>query len=171
MSNDSVREVRDKRVKAAERWRPERVRTLLVAEAPPQASNRYFYFDNVPDHDDLFRYVVRGCFGVLPDRPEKTYWLERLRNEGIFLIDLQLDPVDGSSLSEHVPNLVSRCRALSPERIILIKVTVYDAAFKKLKAAGLPVVDERIPFPGSGRQPEFEVSFGRALSARPPVAA
>jgi hypothetical protein len=36
------------------------VRLLLVAEAPPAALDRYFYFEDVPRHDSLFRYVARA---------------------------------------------------------------------------------------------------------------
>jgi hypothetical protein len=64
-----------------------------------------------------------------------------------------------------VSDLVARVTALSPEKIILIKATVYDTAFEALHAAGLPVVNERIPFPGSGQQKRFEAAFARALAA------
>jgi hypothetical protein len=39
--------------------------------------------------------------------------------------------------------------------VILVKVDVYDAAFEALRDAGIAVVDERIPFPSTGRQTEF----------------
>jgi hypothetical protein len=42
---------------------------------------------------------------------------------------------------------------------VLIKATVYDAAFEPLAKAGLPVVDEPVPFPGSGQQRRFEKAF------------
>jgi hypothetical protein len=45
--------------------------------------------------------------------------------------------------------------------VILIKATVYDVAFYALREARLPVVDERVPFPGSGQQKRFE---GRVCS-------
>jgi hypothetical protein len=32
---------------AARRYRPERIDLLLVAEAPPPADDRYFYFEHV----------------------------------------------------------------------------------------------------------------------------
>jgi len=93
--------------------------------------------------------------------------LGQLRERGVFLIDLSPDPVASLRLSEFVPQLVSRVRALGPEKIILIKATVYDAAFQALREERLPVVDARIPFPGSGQQKRFEVAFARALKARP----
>jgi hypothetical protein len=62
-----------------------------------------------------------------------------------------------------VASLVERCRQLQPRAIILIKATVYDAAYRPLREAGLPVIDQRIPFLGSGRQREFLTAFGQAL--------
>lgn len=116
-------------------------------------------------HDWLFRAVVRA---LLPNaeltRSNKASLLAELRDRGVFLIDLKPDPVDGSDLSPHVPALLARIAELEPERIILIKADVYDAAYGALDAAGLPVSKVRVPFPSSGRQREFAVAFGRALA-------
>lgn len=49
--------------------------------------------------------------------------------------------------------------------MILIKSDVYDYAYGPLVEAAQPAVDVRIPFPGSGRQKEFEVKFKQALEA------
>lgn len=156
------------RTRAAERYRPERVRILLVAQMPPVVEApdppRYFYFENVTKHDHLFRAVARGVLGIEPDRSNKATWLARLCDEGVFLIDLKSDPLDPRPLTDFVPSLVERCRLLAPERIILIKADVYDAAFGALRAAGLPVSNVRIPFPSSGRQREFGEAFAAALS-------
>jgi len=137
-----------------------------VAEAPPRALDRYFYFLDVPTQDSLFRSVVRAVLKDEPSRTEKASQLARLRDAGVFLIDLMLDPMSDRSLSEHVPSLIQRCRSLSPRRIILIKATVHDAAYWRLQEAGLPVIDERIPFPGSGQQRKFADAFRRALRKR-----
>src|SRR5205823_6407163 len=48
---------RARRRQAAERYRPDVVDLLLVAEAPPSAPDRFFYFEHVTTHDSLFRYV------------------------------------------------------------------------------------------------------------------
>ncbi len=161
------------RERAARRFRPAHVTLLLVAEGPPNALDRYFYFTDVQRQDSLFRYVVKGLLGAEPTRANKKSLLERLEESGVFLIDLWEDPVDGGSLAAQVPDLIERCRALAPERIILIKTTVYDIAHRALREAGLPVVDERIPFPGSGQHRKFEEAFARALAKspveRPPV--
>lgn len=75
--------------------------------------------------------------------------------------------MDDTPLSEAVPDLIRRATRLAPEKVILIKATVYDAAFARLRAAGLPVVDERVSFPGSGQQRRFQEAFARALVSTP----
>jgi hypothetical protein len=137
-------EVRAVRHKAAEKYKPENIRVLLVAEAPPAAEDRYFYFEDVPSNDWLFLGVAEVMLGRMPARSEKPMALAKFREMGVFLIDLKLDPVDGSPLKSYVPDLVVRCRDVNPERIILIKATVFDAASSALQAARLPVVNRRV---------------------------
>lgn len=153
-----------KRARAAAKYQPERVRLLLIAEAPPDSEERYFYFEDVRDKDSLFRYVAKEVLGRVPDRVGKSAALSELRKRGVFLIDVSEDPLSDRSLQADANELIFRCEALQPERIILIKVNVYDDLFVPLTAAGLPVVDVRIPFPGSGQQKRFEASFSEALA-------
>jgi hypothetical protein len=142
---------------------------LLIAEAPPSDLSRYFYFPDVSVQDSLFRNVARSILNTEPDRSNKPFLLERLRHAGIFLIDLSPQPVDGSSLAERVPDLIRRVRRLRPDRIILIKATVYDVAYVPLRDAGLPVLDMRVPFPGSGQQRRFVKAFKQAIGDGSPL--
>lgn len=98
-----------------------------------------------------------------PTRQNKPALLTELRRQGVFMTDLKPDPVDGTRLDHYVSGLVRRARKLDPDHIILIKVDVYDVAFEALRAAGLPVVNERIAFPSTGRQHEFAQGMRRAL--------
>jgi hypothetical protein len=100
-------------------------------------------------------------------RPAKAELPARLRDQGVFLIDLKQDPVDGGSLAAEVPGLVRRVRRLDPVKVIVIKSSVFDLVRDALLDAGLPLVDERVPFPGSGQQRRFEAAFARALRRRP----
>src|SRR5436190_1713336 len=128
----SARRARQRRYRAARRFRPETVRLLLVAEAPPASLDRYFYFTDVRAHDSLFRHVASEILRREPSRENKAELLRLLRDAGVFLIDLKLDPTDGSALASHVPSLIRRARRLEPHKIILIKATVYDAAYRPL---------------------------------------
>lgn len=156
----------ERRSDAAARYRPDRVRLLLVAEAPPRSLDRYFYFEDVPEQDALFRYVVRTVLGKEPARAEKAAHLHLLKACGVFLIDLKPEPkVDGEPLEPFVDDLVARAVGLRPEHVITIKANVCTLTQAPLRAAGLRVVDERVPFPGSGQQGRFVEAMGRALRA------
>lgn len=153
------------RESAALKYLPEKIEVLLVAEAPPNDAYRYFYFEDVSSHDHLFRAVSKVILGKTPNRASKALYLEELKKRGIFLIDLKIDPMDGSDLKQYVPDLLLRCRALNPRRIVLIKATVFDAAYHALVKDGLPVVDQRVYFPSTGRQRQFEEQFSKALAS------
>ena len=70
------------------------MKLLLVAEAPPSALDRYFHLEDVRTQDSLFRYIARSILGVEPTRENKPQLLTRLRNRGVFLIDLRHDPIE-----------------------------------------------------------------------------
>ena len=160
----SPAEWRAVREQAAERFRPRHVRLLLVAEAPPPALDRYFYFPHVTEHDSLFRYVVRLVLGVEPTRSGKLELLDALRDAGVFLIDVCQEPITSKAdLKACVPGLVEPVKLVRPDNVILIKATVHDAAFWALREAKLPVVGNMLPFPGSGQQLRFEAEMASAL--------
>jgi hypothetical protein len=160
---------RQRRSRAAKKYKPAKVKLLLIAEAPPNELERYFYFEDVRAHDWLFRYVAQQILGSRPTPENKPKALAQLRDQGVFLIDLGVDPLTpgGRPLADAVPGLVKRAVALSPEKVIVIKAPVYDATFAALREAGLPVVEVRVPFPSTGQQKKFEAAFAKALKARP----
>ncbi len=83
----------------------------------------------------------------------------------MFLIDLKTDPkVADEPLDSYVPDLVARAVALEPEHLITVKANVCDLCQGPLRRAGLDVVDERIPFPGSGQQRRFVEGMASALT-------
>lgn len=149
---------------AAERYRPDRIRVLIIAQMPPDELDRYFYFPTVSRADYLFQAVVPHLLGEPPARLDKRAQLAALREGGIFLIDLKPDPCDPAPVDSFADDLVGRALELQPEHAILVKVDVYDAAFAKLRDAGVLVVDSRLPFPSTGRQTEFATGFRAALA-------
>ena len=160
----SPAEWRALRDEAADRFKLRHIRLLLIAEAPPSALHRYFYFPHVTEHDSLFRYVVRLVLGVEPTRSGKLELLDALGHAGVFLIDVCQEPITSKAdLQACVPGLVERVKLLRPDNVILIKATVHDAAFRALSEANLPVVSNMIPFPGSGQQLRFEAEMATAL--------
>lgn len=157
-----------RRQAAAATYRPSAIELLIVAEAPPCALDRYFYFEDVNQHDWLFRYVYEGLYFEKPSREDKARHLQRLCADGVFLIDLHEGNVsspDRATLEACTPDLITRCKAAAARRIVLVKSSVYDAAFATLHSAKLPVIDARIPFPTSGQQRKFLVGFRAAIQA------
>lgn len=146
---------RRRREQAAARYRPDRVDTLLVAEAPPSALDRFFYFEDVHIHDSLFRHVVQAVLGEKPTR-DKAPYLDELRERGWFLLHMAEDPFsDPSVLPPLLPDLAARCEELTPRRIVVVGARLFDLVHRPLRDAGLPVVDVRLPYPGSGQQRRF----------------
>jgi hypothetical protein len=108
----------DRRAEAAKKYRPGRIRLMLVAEAPPVDEARYFYYEDVQEHDSLFRYVVRGILGVEPTRANKSKLLEVLKQAGVCL----RGPMDNKAIAiRNVANV------LEPDGV-LFGVTVLGTA-------------------------------------------
>jgi len=166
MPFDEDTQARQRREAAAAVYKPDPVELLLVAEAPPSPLERYFYFEDVPRQDSLFRHVVQALLAIQPSRSGKAAQLRGLANRGVFVIDLKPDPkAHGEKLDRYVPDLVARAAELTPRHVITIKANVFDLAHQPMRNAGLHVVNERIPFPGSGQQRRFLEHMAAALDS------
>jgi hypothetical protein len=131
------------------------VDTLLVAEAPPSALDRYFYFEDVAIHDSLFRHVAQAVLGEKPTR-DKAPYLDELRERGWFLIHMSEEPFrDPAVLPPLLPDLLARCEQLDPRRVVIVGARLFDLVHRPIRDAGLPLVDVRLPYPGSGQQRRF----------------
>jgi hypothetical protein len=89
------RRARARRTRWARVFRPQVVSLLLIAEAPPSALDRYFYFPTVTTQDSLFREGARAILSMEPTHENKRVLLKKLQAEGTFLIDAVLHPVAG----------------------------------------------------------------------------
>ncbi|MGH2662777.1 MAG: hypothetical protein ACRDH8_08195 [Actinomycetota bacterium] len=146
---------------------------LLVAESPPSAKDRYFYFTDVTTQDGLWvetmKHLYPEDFGpVATERTRKKRWLERLQADGIFLIDAVKEPLVGSPnarvrmIRSQANALVSEIRRLEPTAIVLIKSTVWEALREIFEDEELPLLNRGpIPFPGSGQQKGFHEEMER----------
>lgn len=162
-----------------DRWKPNRVKLLMIAESAPDdggkiSLRRFFYADRL-GADNLFRGVVAAMYDISKDdlkRTGKQPLLERLRDDGFFLIDLAPHPVNALSgaarkraLLQAVPGCVERAAALEPEGVVVVKVDLYPMLAHPLRAAGLPLLqDGPIAFPLGNTRAEFVDGFDRARS-------
>ena len=164
--------------KARQKYKPEAVKYLLVAEAPPDSIGRFFYYDNVRQHDYLFLGVAQALYPKLKDEfiasgrssKIKNSILLNLKADGFYLLDLSELPLSllQDNLHSQLPTLVEKIKQVAAKdiKIILIKATVYDTAFQFLKENGFEnIVDVRITFPGQGGQIKFQNEFKQALKS------
>jgi hypothetical protein len=160
---------------ARNKYKPDEVRTLLIAESPPCNPERFFYFEDVRTHDSLFLEIMGVIYPDLKaaylkskrDPELKAELLETFQSDGYLLIDLSEVPqeLSGESDAECLPGLLRRVEKLATAetRIVLIKANVYDCVYEVLREQGYKVSAERLPFPGSGQQRVFREGFRRAL--------
>ena len=163
---------------ASRRYAPSSVDLLFVAEAPPIVLGRYFYFPEVDEHDHLWvalmKALYRQEFGeTRQERLRKHDWLTRFQRDGCKLIDALKKPMpEGTNSRKSVAliraqtdALVREIEDMGPRQVLLIKATVYDALYEPLRTARMPVVEGRLPFPGSGRQTQFHDGFRNLVDA------
>ncbi len=159
-----------------EQYRPDSLKVLLIGESPPDpgAGERRFFYAPSLSYDNLYRGVAQAMYGDLNDFniQNKSDTLERLRDDGFWLIDAVENPVNLSSrsarrraISAAVPRLVERCEELAPERgVIICHDPVYQAAASALRAAGVRLLhSEALPFPLGNWRSRFIEGFRKAL--------
>jgi len=78
----------------AGKYRPNKIKTLLIGEAPPPSGKTYFYIPKVPVRGGLPATIFQHYFGQNP-KTEKEYadMLKRLQKNRIFLIDIYDEPI------------------------------------------------------------------------------
>lgn len=162
---------------AREQFRPEEVRVLFVAEAPPCADDRFFYFTEVYKGDSLFLYIIRTVFPELWDIPTKGLrgmkeeLLYRFQEEGYFLEDSLAMPLPKGVTSSQKLHLIKEGKEKLHEKIqvfkssakvVLLSSSVFKATYEYLISLGYNVLnDSAIPFPGSGQQARFKEEIAK----------
>ena len=171
-----------KREAAREHYRPKRVDVLFIAEAPPLAADRFFYFEKVATHDWLFLALMRCLYEEARDlktaelRARKAEFLKRFAADGYFLIDATGEPIPkGCSVKERlrrirdgVPELVAKVRRFaSPTTpLVLISGSVFRQCEAPLRTTGFNVRNkEALDFPSMGHQRDFADKLRRLLNS------
>ncbi len=157
---------------AREAFRPDQVKTLFIAEAPPCASDRFFYFPDVYKGDSLFLHIIREVFTELKNvetkqvRAMKEELLLRFREEGYFLEDSSLTPIPKDTSPSHKAKLLTAEqdnlhrrieRYKKSSTVVLLSAPVFKTNYTYLKQLGYRILNTTaIPFPGSGQQNKFK---------------
>ncbi|OGQ13238.1 MAG: hypothetical protein A2026_13965 [Deltaproteobacteria bacterium RBG_19FT_COMBO_46_12] len=126
----------------AEKYRPQTVRTLLVAEAPPPAGKRYFYIpramsSKLPVEKDtsLPATIFTHYFKRRPETLEEYKdFLNKLRGIGVFLMDIVDEPIR-----------IREKGGINQENLQCLRVKI-KAFRSKIRERGIPIDDENIVF-------------------------
>ena len=160
-----------------EKYRPQQIRLLLLAESPPDCEGGDFRFFYAPtkSHDNLYQNVMKVVFSDFePARDQKMMWLEKFRDAGCYLVDATDTPVNHMSdkekeriLLEARPAKIMELQALvgNETPIVAIKANVCKVFLESLRLAKLTVLNQgSIPFPSHGNQTRFQKLFRECLA-------
>lgn len=172
--------------KARLKYKPDEIKILFVAEAPPESIDRFFYYENVQTRDALFVNLMQVLYpelrsenggSIVDIRKNKADLLKRFQADGYYLIDALPEPISLKLTSPKRTKLIKarkdeiadQIRLLIPKGpynpeqphvgIVLVKATVFDALEDYLLVEQrLPVLNRmrKIPFPSHGNSVNFQ---------------
>lgn len=166
------------REKARLKYKPDKIKWLLIAEAPPSEPDRYFYFDYVIDKDILFVEIMKVLcqndnLDVQYLRQCKPLLLRQFQKEGFFLIDAEEEPFpEGKKgrareriIKKNSANVIERVKALVNEetKIILIKAPVFELRNPLIKNGFNVLNDEQVEFPLYQHREKFKEKMNLLL--------
>jgi hypothetical protein len=165
--------------RARRKYRPRRVKFLLIAESPP-SSGGFFYFPKTIGKDHLFRETMKALELWPREKPmregvDKRSMLRRFQSKGFYLLDTSVFPVDKlrsrerrSAILEQTPRLVQDVIRADPLHILIVKSSIFNPVRNALRESDLwPRVLNTgpVPFPSHGNQSTYRSMFRRALNA------
>ena len=170
----------DKYSVARNKYKPSKIGVLFIAESPP-SSGGHFYVEETIGKYYLFRETMKALELWPSDRPmrkgcDKRSMLNEFRSLDFFLIDTCEFPVDKLRPKERrlstirgALTLPARVEALRPDRILIVKKTVFKPAIQALSGtrfASRILNVEPLPFPSHGNQKKYRTMLRRLLKKR-----
>jgi len=178
---------------ASQRYRPNAVRILFVAEAPPAyESKRFFYFTDVWQQDTLFLEMMKALYPIEVGfsgnrfrngftseaiRLRKSKLLNQFKADGYYLIDACAEPMPRGAnaplntrlMRKALPELKFKAERLCTSKtigVLLIGAVTYAVCSDALRAFGIHVLNaEPINHPARGGQSLFRTKLLRTLNA------
>jgi hypothetical protein len=163
--------------RARRKYRPRRVKLLLIAESPP-TSGGFFYFATTIGKDHLFRETMKALEFWPNHQPmhrgvDKRSMLRRFRTMGFYLLDTCVSPVDKmrpvdrrKTVLTQTPRLIKDLVSANPFHIFIVKSSIFNPVSQALKESGfLPrLLNVRpVPFPSHGNQRVYRSRLRRAI--------
>lgn len=145
------------------RYRPAKIKVLFVGESAP-AGGVFFYKETGQVHGQ-FRKALAPHIG---DNPT---FVEAFKQAGFYLDDLVLEPVNWLSPSERqamhtasIASLAERLKDYKAPRVVAFMRRIEAPVKAAIMASGVPCDLHVTPFPGNGRQGEFQLAMRAILS-------
>lgn len=179
----SVTNFQDQYSAARMKYKPKRIRILMIAESPP-ASGGFFYFERTIGKDHLFRETMKALSlwpksQPMPKGIDKRPLLNRFQSGGFFLVDTSLLPINSMPMKQRrmavlaeIPRLVADVCDLKPDKILIVKSTIFRPVKEALERSGMDnkiLNKEPLPFPSHGNQGTFRRTFRRLLRTFQPL--
>ena len=164
--------------RARRKYRPRKIRLLLIAESPP-SSGGFFYFPMTIGKDHLFRETMKALDLWPRNEPmrkgvDKRPMLLRFQSMGLYLLDTCDFPVDKlrpmkrrKSVLQQIPRLVNDVIKANPPHIFIVKSSIFSPVSIALREAGLltrVLNTGPVPFPSHGNQRVYRSMLRRAVS-------
>lgn len=165
------------RKNAQDKYRPENVEVLIIAEAPP-ADERYFYYEDVSSHDHLFINTIRAIYSEYEKvrtneiREQKTMLLKRFKQDKFFVIDAVEQRIPSKTKELTRINLIRDNEKYLKERIsklngnficFIVKKSVYAGLSNEFKSSLVLPYNTYLPFPSNGHQKTYRDRLKMAL--------
>lgn len=153
----------------SKKYLPKEMKVLFIAESPPfpkKGIKSYFYFDEyLPKKDLLFQLIVKSIYDFdFKLENSKINFLNKLRDDGYYLIDIVDYPIDldkdGNPVEDNVKNTIfenkknsfleklKELKVTNDSKIILIKENIFKYFNKFLLEKNFNVLNEdKINFP------------------------
>ena len=165
-----------KREMARLKYKPERIRTLLITEAPSESQDRFFYFEQVRKYDQLYLSIMKVLYPhvrIRELRERKAAFLQKFKDDGFYIVDAVDRPFTHNDNNKRRTRIVWDSRRELIQKIstlvsdgteiILIKCTVYELR-DYLQEEGYRVINRSaIESPGSCHNTEFNIKFKRLM--------
>lgn len=160
---------------------PSKIKVLFIAEAKPDADDRFFYDDKVKTRDYLYLHLMYVLYDKTKDdmqylRDHKAEFLSRFKTDGYYLVDAvdeiksgTSSPKRTSAIKANAKSKIAEIREILAEhgdqntKVVLVKATVFDGLYDLMKNDFNIINDFKIPFPSNGNETGFLQQMTKAI--------
>lgn len=160
---------------------PNKIKVLFVAEAKPDADDRFFYYDNVKTDDYLYLHMMYALYGKTKDdqqdlRDNKGEFLNKFKEDGYYLVDavdeikvrtkpavrIKAIRANADIKTDEIELLLSQ-HGTRDTKVVIIAATVFKGLYEHIKDKFNVINNTPIYFPSNGQQSAFLRQMGEIM--------